>query len=92
MSENIDPSFAGEGIYRENIIDHFKNLIHRDSIDSLSIRITLFGYEVFQLLKNNSCVVFSCQKRSPCSKILIIQQLQSIVFDVFPEFHVKDLK
>jgi len=25
MTETIDPSYAGEGIYRENILDHYKN-------------------------------------------------------------------
>lgn len=25
MSENLDLSYAGEGIYRENILDHYKN-------------------------------------------------------------------
>src|SRR3989338_285488 len=25
MSENLDASYAGEGIYRENILEHYKN-------------------------------------------------------------------
>ena len=25
MNENLDPTFAGEGIYREFILDHYKN-------------------------------------------------------------------
>jgi len=25
MTETVDPSYAGDGIYRENILDHYKN-------------------------------------------------------------------
>ena len=40
MSENMDPSFAGEGMYKENILDHFKNPHNKGQIENAEIRFT----------------------------------------------------
>jgi len=40
MSENLDPSFAGEGMYRENIIDHYKNPHNQGTIENSDIKFT----------------------------------------------------
>tara|TARA_B100000315_G_C14065108_1_gene357986 strand:+ start:125 stop:526 length:402 start_codon:yes stop_codon:yes gene_type:complete len=40
MSENMDPSFAGEGIYRENIIDHYKHPHNKGEIENPDIKFT----------------------------------------------------
>lgn len=38
--ENLDPSFAGEGMYRENILDHYKNPHNRGEIENAEIKFT----------------------------------------------------
>ena len=38
--ENLDPSFVGEGIYRENILDHYKNPHNKGEIDNPDIKFT----------------------------------------------------
>ena len=38
--ENMDPSFAGEGMYRENIIDHYKNPHNHGIIENAEIKFT----------------------------------------------------
>ena len=38
--ENIDPNFAGEGIYRENILDHYKNPHNKGNIENAEIKFT----------------------------------------------------
>ena len=38
--ENLDPSFAGEGIYRENILDHYKNPHNHGTIENAEIKFT----------------------------------------------------
>jgi len=38
--ENIDPSFVGEGIYRENILDHYKNPHNKGEIENAEITFT----------------------------------------------------
>ena len=38
--ENIDPSFVGEGMYRENILDHYKNPHNKGTIDNAEIKFT----------------------------------------------------
>jgi len=38
--ENMDPSFSGEGIYRENIIDHYKNPHNKGEIVDADIKFT----------------------------------------------------
>jgi len=38
--ENIDPSFVGEGIYRENILDHYKNPHNKGTIENADIKFT----------------------------------------------------
>ena len=40
MSENLDPSFAGEGMYKENIIDHYKNPHNHGTIENADIKFT----------------------------------------------------
>ena len=40
MSENIDPSYAGEGMYRENILDHYKNPHNKGEIEDAEIKFT----------------------------------------------------
>ena len=40
MSENMDPSFAGEGMYKENIIDHYKNPHNQGIIENADIKFT----------------------------------------------------
>ena len=40
MSENMDPSFAGEGMYKENIIDHYKNPHNHGTIENADINST----------------------------------------------------
>jgi len=38
--ENMDPSFAGEGMYRENILDHYKNPHNKGEIENPEIKFT----------------------------------------------------
>lgn len=38
MGENIDPGYAGGGIYRENILDHFQNPRNFGEMKGASIR------------------------------------------------------
>ena len=38
--ENMEPSFAGEGMYRENIIDHYKNPHNHGIIENAEIKFT----------------------------------------------------
>ena len=38
--ENLDPNFAGEGIYRENILDHYKNPHNHGEIKNPDIKFT----------------------------------------------------
>ena len=38
--ENLDPSFVGEGIYRENILDHYKNPHNHGEMDNADIKFT----------------------------------------------------
>lgn len=38
--ENLDPSFVGEGIYRENILDHYKHPHNKGSIEDAEIKFT----------------------------------------------------
>ena len=38
--ENMDPSFAGEGMYRENILDHYKNPHNKGNIENAEIKFT----------------------------------------------------
>ena len=38
--ENLDPSFAGEGMYRENILDHYKNPHNHGTIENAEIKFT----------------------------------------------------
>ena len=38
--ENLDPSFAGEGMYKENIIDHYKNPHNHGTIENADIKFT----------------------------------------------------
>ena len=38
--ENMDPNFVGEGIYRENILDHYKNPHNKGTIDNAEIKFT----------------------------------------------------
>jgi len=40
MSENLDPSFVGEGIYRENILDHYKNPHNKGTLENPDIKFT----------------------------------------------------
>ena len=40
MSENMAPSYAGEGIYRENIIDHYKHPHNHGTIGAADIKQT----------------------------------------------------
>ena len=39
-NENMDPSFAGEGMYRENILDHYKNPHNKGTIENAEIKFT----------------------------------------------------
>lgn len=58
MSENMDPGFAGEGMYRENIIDHYKNPHNHGTIENADIKFTennpLCGDVITVTLKVNS--------------------------------------
>lgn len=38
--ENLDPGFVGEGIYRENILDHYKHPHNKGSIEDAEIKST----------------------------------------------------
>ena len=38
--ENLDPSFSGEGIYRENILDHYKNPHNQGTLENADIIFT----------------------------------------------------
>ena len=38
--ENLDPSFAGEGMYRENMLDHYKNPHNKGTIEDAEIKFT----------------------------------------------------
>ena len=38
--ENLDPSFAGEGMYRENILDHYNNPNNQGTIENAEIKFT----------------------------------------------------
>lgn len=38
--ENMDPSFVGEGMYRENILDHYKNPHNKGEIENAEIKFT----------------------------------------------------
>jgi len=38
--ENLDPSFVGGGMYRENILDHYKNPHNKGEIDNPDIKFT----------------------------------------------------
>jgi len=40
MSENLDPGYTGEGMYRENIIDHYKNPHNKGSIEDADAQFT----------------------------------------------------
>ncbi len=37
MTENLDPSYSGEGMYRENILDHYKNPHNKGKIENADI-------------------------------------------------------
>lgn len=36
--ENLDPNYAGEGIYRENILDHYKNPRNQGTLENPDIQ------------------------------------------------------
>jgi nitrogen fixation protein NifU and related proteins len=38
MTENLDPNYAGDGMYRENIIDHYKNPHNHGTIEDADIK------------------------------------------------------
>jgi len=38
--ENMNPSFAGEGMYRENILDHYKHPHNQGTIENADITFT----------------------------------------------------
>ena len=40
MKESLDPSYIGDGIYRENIIDHYKNPHNKGLIKNADIKFT----------------------------------------------------
>lgn len=40
MSENMNPDYAGEGMYRENIIDHYKHPHNHGTIGNADIKQT----------------------------------------------------
>jgi len=40
MTENMDPSFTGQGMYRENIIDHYKNPHNKGQIENPDVEFT----------------------------------------------------
>ena len=40
MSENMNPDYAGEGMYRENIIDHYKHPHNHGTLGNADIRHT----------------------------------------------------
>ncbi len=40
MKQNLDKGYAGEGIYRENILDHCKNPRNHGTLDNADIRHT----------------------------------------------------
>ena len=57
----MDPGFAGEGIYKENIIDHYKNPHNHGTIENADIKFTennpLCGDVITVTLKVNGPVV-----------------------------------
>ncbi len=61
MTENIDPNYAGEGIYRENILDHYQNPRNLGRIENPHINHKEFnplcGDEIEIFLKLNSTKV-----------------------------------
>ena len=38
MTETIDPSYAGEGMYKENILDHYKHPHNKGEIENADIK------------------------------------------------------
>ncbi len=40
QKENLDPNFAGEGMYKENILDHYKNPHNHGEIKDADIKFT----------------------------------------------------
>ena len=38
--ENIDPSYIGDGIYKENILDHYKHPHNKGTIEDANIKHT----------------------------------------------------
>lgn len=40
QKENLDPSYVGEGMYRENILDHYKNPHNHGEIENPDIKFT----------------------------------------------------
>ncbi len=40
VRENLDPSYVGEGMYRENILDHYKNPHNKGEIKDADIKFT----------------------------------------------------
>jgi nitrogen fixation protein NifU and related proteins len=38
--ENIDPSYAGDGIYKENILDHYKNPHNKGNLEKADVTFT----------------------------------------------------
>ncbi len=38
MSENLDPGYAGEGMYKENILDHFRNPRNMGKVKNADIK------------------------------------------------------
>lgn len=40
MSENMNPDYAGVGMYRENIIDHYKHPHNHGTIENADIKFT----------------------------------------------------
>ncbi len=40
MKENLDPSYVGEGMYRENILDHYKHPHNHGTIENAEIKFT----------------------------------------------------
>ena len=58
MNDNVDPNYIGDGIYKENIIDHYKNPHNHGTIENADVKITennpLCGDVVTITLKINS--------------------------------------
>ena len=58
MSENLDPGYAGEGLYRENILEHYKHPQNKGRIAHADIHHhesnPLCGDEIFIDVKLNS--------------------------------------